>query len=354
MTIKAYGWNEQFQQQADALSIEGCIPARIISQDQSAYVCLSNEGTFRTRLTGKLHSQMRGGDRPAVGDWVLIRPFPDQPEGMVHHLFERKGCFSRKSAGNVTREQVIAANIDVAFIVNGLDRDYNLRRMERYLTLVWDSGANPVIVLNKADVCEDISTVLAEVDEIAFGLPVLLMSAEKGDGLNQLDDYLEPGKTAVLIGSSGVGKSTIMNALMGQHVREIGAVRTADQRGRHTTTGRELFMLPNGALVVDTPGMRELQLWADEDALSMTFEEVEGFAEECRFRDCQHESEPGCAVQEALASGQLSEARFESYLKQRKELRYLNSKKDTHARIEEHRRVKQLSKMIRDIGKRRK
>ncbi|MGH1364760.1 MAG: ribosome small subunit-dependent GTPase A [Calditrichia bacterium] len=354
MTIEAYGWNESLQHQADDLTLEDCIPARIINQDQSAYTCVSNNGIFRARLTGKLHSQMRGGDRPAVGDWVLIRPFVDQAEGMVHHLFERHSCFSRKSAGNVTREQIIAANIDVAFIVNGLDRDYNLRRMERYLTLVWDSGANPVLILNKADLCEDISTVLAEVDAIAFGIPVLLMSAESGDGLQQLDEHLQPGKTAVLIGSSGVGKSTIMNALIGSDIRDMGAVRTGDSRGRHTTTGRELFALPGGALIIDTPGMREIQLWADEDALNQTFEELDAFAANCRFRDCQHLNEPGCGVQEALESGELSQARFQSYLKQRKELRFLNRKKDTHARIEEHKRTKKLSKMIRDIGKRRK
>jgi ribosome biogenesis GTPase len=263
-------------------------------------------------------------------------------------VLPRKSKFSRKAAGRETTEQIIAANIDTAFVMTSLDGDLNLRRIERYLTTIWDSGAQPVILLTKLDLCEDASAAVSAVADSAIGAPIHCLSAVTGQGLDQIQDYLTPVSTVALLGSSGVGKSTLMNRLFG---REIQNTRETleDGRGRHTTTARKLFQLPGGGMLIDTPGMRELQLWDAGVGLSQTFEDIETVALNCRFRDCHHANEPACAVQAALANQQLSADRFESYLKLQGELAHIARKQDVFARIEENRKWKRIHKAHRKM-----
>ncbi len=262
---------------------------------------------------------------------MALEPF-DGNRGLIHAVLERRTAFIRKTAGELTEAQVVAANVDTVFLVTGLDGDFNLRRIERYLTAAWESGASPVIVLNKSDLRDDLAEVAEAVEAIALGTPVAVVSARDGANLDSLRRHLRPGKTAALLGSSGVGKSSLINRLLGEELLPTGPVREDDSRGRHVTSRRELIALPRGALLIDTPGMRELQLWADGGSLAHAFDDVESMAARCRFADCRHEREPGCAVREALASGALDLARFESYLKQRRELRHLALKQDSRAR----------------------
>ena len=234
-----------------------------------------------------------------------------------------------------------------------MDGEFNLRRIERYITLIWDSGANPVIILNKIDVCPDIDAVIESVEEIAYGIPVHPISAANGSNVDTLRQYLNQKETVVLLGSSGVGKSTLINNMLGREQQVVQAVHEREGEGRHTTSFRELFYLPSGGAIIDNPGMRELQLWADETVLQSSFEDIEILAEQCGFRDCQHQSEPNCAVQAAIKSGELDAKRFDNYLRQLRELKYLAKKRDTRAQIEEKKEYKKMSKMIRDIYKKR-
>ncbi len=264
----------------------------------------------------------------------------------------RKSKFSRKTVGNKTEEQIVAANVDTVFLVSGLDGDFNPRRIERYLILAWESGANPVIVLNKSDLCNSLESCLAEVEAIALGVPIVVLSATNHQGLDALTSYLQPGQTVALLGSSGVGKSTITNQLQGEVVQAVQSVRQGDDRGKHTTTHRQLILLPTGGLIIDTPGMREIQIWAGEESLQETFADIETLAQECRFRDCQHHKEPGCAVQQALAEELLDYSRFLSYQKLQKELAYSARKQDQRAQLAEKERWKKIHKAMRNHNQR--
>jgi ribosome biogenesis GTPase len=246
----------------------------------------------------------------------------------------------------------LVANIDAVFIVSSLNRDFNLRRMERYLVLTWESGVNPVIVLNKADLCEDVYSKITEISSIAPGVPVHAISCETGQGLDQLTPYLGTGKTVALLGSSGVGKSTLLNCLLGESIKRTGAVRSQDSRGRHTTTHRQMHLLPRGGLVIDTPGLRELRLWGSDEGISSTCEDIEEYSVRCRFNDCRHQGEPGCAVMEALESGVLDWARYQSYLKLQKEMAYISRKENLFEALEEKEKWKQIHKEIKRIKKR--
>jgi ribosome biogenesis GTPase len=312
---------------------------------------LAEEGEFAARIPGKLfHDATARSELPVVGDWVIVQSTADNTV-LVRRVLERRTVISRKVAGVVTEEQSIAANVDAAFIVTGLDGNYNIKRIERYLTLVLDFGIDPIVVLNKADVCSDLTSRVAEVEAITFGSPVITVSALEGTGMQELSTAMEPGKTYVLLGSSGVGKSTIVNHLLGKAVQRVEAIREDDSRGRHTTTSRELFVLKNGALMIDNPGMREIQLWGDEQGLGEAFEDVQSLAAECRFSDCTHSHEPGCAVQKAIESGELVPQRLESFFKLQKELRHLQRRQDEKLDRIEREKWKSIAKWSREYNK---
>jgi ribosome biogenesis GTPase / thiamine phosphate phosphatase len=346
------GWSSFFQQHVKP--DDSRLPARIIEEQRSSYRVACEAGELAADLAGNLrHAAVDRSALPAIGDWVLIEARQQEHRATIREVLPRKSKFSRKAAGQETVEQIVAANIDTVFLVTSLNADLNLRRIERYLTTVWDSGAQPVILLNKSDVCDDPLTAVEAVSDVAIGVPVHVVSSITGNGVDQIRAYLQPGQTVALLGSSGVGKSTLTNRLLGNDVQKVREIREDDAHGRHTTTARRLFVLPDGGMLIDTPGMRELQLWDTGDGLSRTFDDIELLAGDCRFRDCSHTSEPGCAVQSALDSQKLSAERFESYLKLRRELNYLVRKQDVFARIEENRRWKQIHKRVRQIYKNR-
>jgi ribosome biogenesis GTPase len=343
--LNEFGWNDYWQAAWESLSVPNGVPARVTCEERGQYQAICLEGEITAAVSGKMRNSARSrADLPAVGDWVAVR-LPDAGDhGLIEAVLPRTGAFVRKAAGARTEEQIVAANVDVVFLVMGLDHDYNVRRLERYLTLAWDSGATPVIVLNKADLCDDLESYRSEIESVAFGVPVCVTSAADGAGLEELRAHIGPGKTGGFVGSSGVGKSTLINVLLGEARQTVRAVREDDSRGRHTTTRRELISLQGGGVLLDTPGMRELQLWGDESGLQQTFQDIEEFAEQCRFNDCQHANEPGCAVRAAIQTGELDEGRFRSYLKLQREMRYLAMRQDEGARSVERKRWRQIHK----------
>ncbi len=351
LDLTTLGWDDTFAEQFEPHARAGLIPGRVAVQHRGAYDVLTEVGDLRCDVPGRLYDEASSpADLPAVGDWVAVAARPEEGAGTVQAVLPRRTKFSRKTAWQASEEQVLAANVDVVLIVSSLNEDLNLRRLERYLTLAWESGASPVLVLTKADLADDVPAAVAEVDSIAFGAPVVALSNVTGAGLDEVQALLRPGVTAALLGSSGVGKSTLVNRLAGEELLSTQEIRD-DGKGRHTTTRRELVQLPDGALVIDTPGMRELQLWVAEDGLEGAFEDVTELFGRCRFSDCAHSSEPGCAVKEALAAGTLSSERWESYLKLQRELAHLERRLDKRATAEERKRWKALSAFAREAGR---
>jgi ribosome biogenesis GTPase len=289
------------------------------------------------------HTAASRADYPSVGDWVALAR-PHGGRALIHAVLPRRSRFLRKVAGSETEAQVVAANIDVIFIVGGLDDDFNLRRIERYLVTAWEGGATPVVVLNKADLTAAVEERIAEVTTIAPGVPVHPVSCRSGEGLAALQTYLAPGRTVALIGSSGVGKSTIINRLAGFDRQRTRDVRASDSRGRHTTTNRELVLLPGGGLLIDTPGMRELQLWNVGDALGDAFDDIRDAAAGCHFRDCRHETEPRCAVKAAVAEGRIKAERLENYRRLQRELDHLAVRQDERQALDAKRKERTLSR----------
>jgi ribosome biogenesis GTPase len=329
LNLKDLGWDAFFQEAFQPYEEDNLIPARVAARHHGPCELLTELG----RLGGVPAGRLAEDELPAVGDWVAARPLEGERKAVIEAVLPRKTSFSRKEVWGRTVEQVVAANVDTVFLVTAFGHDLNPRRLERYLTAAWDSGSSPVIVVNKSDLAEDPYGDLAEVEAIALGLPVLAVSAELEEGLEQLDPHLAPGKTVALLGSSGVGKSTLVNRLAGGERMHTAEIRS-DGRGRHTTSHRELVPLPSGALLIDTPGMRELQLWAGEEVLDSTFAEIAELAAECKFSDCSHEHEPGCAVKSALADGSLPAERWGSYRKLQRELRALEVRKNARLKSE--------------------
>lgn len=322
----------------------GLLLARVAMSVRDDYRLYTAAGEMHGEPAGALlNGAQSAAELPAAGDWVAVQQASERA-AVIHAVLPRRTKFSRQAAGRRAQEQVIAANVDVAFVVCGLDRDFNVRRLERYVTLTLESGAAPVIVLTKADLCGDVANSLAAARSIAAGAPVTAITAIAPDCINALSTYLRAGSTIVLLGSSGAGKSTIVNQLLGRHRQSTQPVRAGDNRGRHTTTRRELFVLDCGALLLDTPGMRELKLWATEESLDEAFDDVAAFAGACRFRDCRHAGEDGCAVGAALISGALDHARWGSYLKLRAELRHHQLATSNRAAAAEKQRWKRMQR----------
>ncbi len=296
-------------------------------------------------------SSWLAGLRPAVGDWVALGSGGRRGPRQIEAILPRTSVFVRKVAGAAVREQVVAANLDVVFVVTDAGPDFNVRRLERYLAATWSSGATPVIVINKIDLATDLEATLDAVRKIALGVDVLSVSAIDGTGQDALESYLAPRKTVALLGSSGVGKSTLVNRLIGREKMATAAIRESDGRGRHTTSHRELLRLPSGALIIDTPGMRELGLWDADDGLAETFADIASIASECRFRDCTHGAEPGCAVRQAVEGGDLDHARVESFKGLKKELDLQDDRRVVAERREAKRRDKAFGRLARRVDR---
>lgn len=341
------GWDDRLSEQFQEYRDEGLVPGRVSVQHRGAWDVLTEAGELRVDAAGRLsHEAGTSAERPVVGDWVAVAVRPDEGTGTIQAVLPRRTRFSRKATLDAASEQVLAANVDVVFIVTSLNEDLSFRRLERYLILAWESGAAPVILLTKSDLADDAASTVAEVAAIAPGVPVHAVSARTGEGIDDVRGHVGPGRTAALLGSSGVGKSTIVNTLLGEDVFETREIQGGG-KGRHTTTRRQLVALPEGGLVIDTPGMRELQLWVADVGLDEAFEDVSGLAGHCRFSDCAHETEPGCAVQAALAQGTLAPERWQSYRKLQRELEALERRLDARAQAEERRRWRVLSKAMR-------
>lgn len=323
------------------------IAGRVLLEHKNLYRVMTNEGEWLCSLSGKFKFDHGREAFPAVGDWVVLEQMPGEEKGIIQDVLPRSSQFSRKAAGLTTEIQLIAVNVDYVFLVMSLNHDFNVRRLERYLLAAWDSGATPVVVLTKKDACDDLAFYINEVESIAFGVDVFAVSSVTGEGIDRLANLLSGSKTGALLGSSGVGKSSLINALSGEEVMVVNNIREDDSKGRHTTTHRELTLLPEGGLLIDTPGMREFQLWDTSDGISASFQDIEELADGCRFRDCKHEKEPGCAIQEAIYTGALKQERYKSYVKLMRELAHIERKNDLVAKKAEVNKWKQLTKIHR-------
>jgi ribosome biogenesis GTPase len=367
MELKNLGWDDFFAGHLEQIKNKtkydySFLVGRVSAVHTNLCQVLTEAGEIPAQISGKIRDGIDNettspnGEAPepafpAVGDWVMMIHDQQHNSGIIRVVLPRKTKFSRNAAGTTSQEQVIAANIDHAFIVAALNADFNPSRIERYLVTTWNSGAVPVILLNKADLCPEVDVKIAEMEKTAVGVSVHAISAARGKGLEQLSPYLQNGRTSVFIGSSGAGKSTIINRLLGRDV--IRVVETSDykDKGRHTTTSREMYILEGGGIVIDTPGMRELQLWEGEQGLSETFDDIEQLAAQCRFNDCRHQEEPDCAVRTALESGDISRARYGNYLKLQRELKYQESRNNTKVRMEQSKRWKNIAKTRRHLNK---
>lgn len=338
------GWNPFFEERFKPYVQESYIPARVAVQHRDRYVLYSEVGELEGEITGKMRYFAAGAhELPAVGDWVVVHARPEEKAATIVEILQRKSQFSRKVAGEKSEEQIVAANVDLVFLVTGLDANFNLRRIERYLVVAHESGAQPVVVLNKADLIGDVKSKINEVKASAGDIPIVGTVAMDGTGLDEIRSFLKEGITGALLGSSGVGKSTIINRLVGRELMTTREVRESDSRGRHATTRRELVLLPSGGLLIDTPGMRELQLWGGSEGLKNTFPDIEGLIAQCKFRNCSHTVEPNCAVRRALDDGTLDEKRYKNYQKMLREAAYVARKSDPVAERLEKERWKKIT-----------
>lgn len=342
------GFSSFFAAQFSELNRPDLVPARVSADGQSVWQLAGSQATLG-ELSGKLRHGLSYEQRPAVGDWVAVADSRDR--AIIHHILPRRTALVRRAASLDAVSQVIAANVDLFGIVTSANQDLNPRRIERYLAAVWESGASPMIVLNKVDLVSDVEPLRATLDEVALAVPVVEVSAVTGDGLADLQAALAPGKTVAFIGSSGVGKSSLVNRLLGHEAQHVSGIREDDARGRHTTTRRELRILPAGAVLIDTPGMRELGLTDDAGGVETAFADISELAEGCRFTDCRHEGEPGCAVQAALYDGTLSVERWESYRKLQREVAAYEARQDPVLAAERRRQWKMITKSVRHSSK---
>jgi ribosome biogenesis GTPase / thiamine phosphate phosphatase len=352
MDLSAFGWDGEFEDSFRDFRERGLLPARVIESNRFIYDLMSEGGQVRGKLSGKFRSGCHSiEDYPTVGDWVAFK-FNDQTGyPSIHGMLGRRSKFSRKVAGKASQEQVIAANIDTIFVVSGLDEDFSIRRLERYVTLAADSNAGLVFILNKADLCKDIRQVVSEVGGLFKGVPVYALSALNNQGIEQLIPHLKAGKTVVFLGSSGAGKSTIINRLLGEERQKTGHVSAHDGRGRHITTSKNLMVLPGGAIVIDTPGLREVQLLCSDEGIKNAFSDIETYAGGCKYKNCTHTNEPGCAVLSAVGEGLIDEGRLKNYHKLKREIAYNLSRHDEHSKNKRGKFWKTVSKQSKLIKK---
>jgi ribosome biogenesis GTPase len=352
--LESLGWNDFFASAFESLKLPDTVPGRVVTIEKEICQVITEAGELAAQVSGRFRFEARGDNYPAIGDWLAVRPLPGESKAIIHAVLPRKSKFSRQysggrqlTEGGRTEEQIVAATIDTVFLVNGLDggRGFSVRRIERYLAVAWASGAAPVIVLNKADLCPNTESFTREVERAAYGISTHVVSAVTGPGMDTLRQYLSKGRTVAFLGSSGVGKSALINALLGEDRLATGEVRKSDKEGRHTTTRRELLLLPEGGAVIDTPGMREIHVWGDEEGLDNAFQDISLLARNCRFTDCRHQNEPGCAVREELRSGVLESKHFKNYLQLQRELRHLEARQEGKAALVEKMRWKQISKI---------
>ncbi|MGI6122563.1 MAG: ribosome small subunit-dependent GTPase A [Acetivibrionales bacterium] len=347
MIIKEYGWDEHFNrelQKIDNDTLLPLLPARVLADYGQMLRVITDKGEL---LVNRPISNIQ----LAVGDWIALEQSTNPESYSIYTVFPRKTKFSRAAAGMEVKEQIVAANVDTVFILQSLNRDFNMKRLERYLISTWESGATPVVVLTKSDCCDDVAEKMAEAYNTAPGVDIYSISCITQEGIDDIRKYLIPGKTVALLGSSGVGKSTLVNTLVGKEILKTQEIREDDNRGRHTTTHRELFLLPGGGLILDTPGMRSLSLWEADTGMEMMFGDIEELINLCRFHDCTHQSEPGCAVIKALESGELEQKRWNSWQKLQKELNHLEAKKEGKQRQIEKQWGKQIAKLQKELYK---
>lgn len=354
--LESYGWNRGFQQDFMPFSEKGWIPGRIIAHSRGNILVITEGGELWCSIPGSFAREMETtGTRYCTGDWIAVEPYPDSSGGRIRYIFPRATELKRQSAGEKSTSQALAANVDTVFIVMGLDNNFNPARAERMAVLAWNSGAQPVVLLNKADLVDDPAGYMERIEASSPGVPVLAVSAKAGTGTEVVQEYLGEGKTGVLLGSSGVGKSTLLNTLAGEMLRKTQAIRETDGRGRHTTSLRELFLVPGIGCIIDSPGIREVGLVSDEEGLQFAFadilNEVEALTAECRFSDCTHQGEPGCAVAAALADGTLSQERYQRYLKLKREMDFTASRENDRIKREREKKWKNIAKFSREIKK---
>jgi len=348
--LTLYGFDDFYKNQIVNNDNENIIPARITAVHKDLYKIVTNQGDKNARLKGTYFYKADKSDEfPTVGDFVIVE-INNSGDSTIIQLLNRKSEFSRSnlrghSAEKAAHQQIIAANFDYVFILASLNHDLNLRRLERYLTATLQVVATTIVVLTKLDLCKD-KSIINKVHSIAMGTNVFAVSSYTGEGMQQIKKYFSHGKTVVFLGSSGVGKSTLVNCLYGEEIMRVNSIREDDDRGRHTTTHRQLSMLPTGGMVIDTPGMRELGIWDASEGISSAFEDVDILEKMCKFSNCTHTSEPSCLVRQAIDSGELSLKRYESFLKLKKEMRYMEGKVNRQIRDEQHKSIKQIAKVL--------
>lgn len=351
-SLKLIGWDTFFEVNSKSYRQNGFSFARIITEHKERYIVASEKGELGAEVTGKLlYSSESNAHLPKVGDWVAVIIYEEEKKAIIHEVLPRKSVFGRKVTGNKIQEQVIASNIDLLLIVQSLDANYNHRRIERYLVMAYEGEMQPVIILNKSDICPDVKNKLREVKKVFPGVDSFAFSAKTGEGINDLKKIIKEGKTYALVGSSGVGKSSIINRILGYDRQKVNEVRLTDSKGKHTTSSRELILIPGGGIIIDNPGMRAFQLWSSDLGLESVFPEIEKLSVNCRFKDCSHIHEINCVVLNALQTGKLSQEKYDSYLKLRKEAEWIKIKANPDEMQKREDKWKKIHKQVKYMKK---